>query len=60
MYKTERFGMFHMVKIKKDKEFGFGIDITKSTRDGELFILIKQARKEPQDLTVSMDSISTD
>jgi hypothetical protein len=56
----ERYLMFHMEKMLKDKLSGFGTDIIRPIRDGELSMLTKLRRKEEVDTTVNTDSTSTE
>jgi hypothetical protein len=58
MLEITRFGMFQVEKIKKDKEFGSGIDTTVLIRDGELSILTNHQEKQHVDMTENMDSTS--
>jgi hypothetical protein len=54
----------HLMSIKermlKDKKLLSGRSTMDSIRDGELFMLTKQAKKLPRDMTKISDSISID
>jgi hypothetical protein len=56
--RTKRLLMSIKTRMLKDKRLLSGRNIMDSTRDGELFTLTNQPRKEHQDGIENMDSIS--
>jgi len=60
MLRTTRFSTFKEEQIKKVKQLSSGIDMEVQIKDGELSILIKLIKNQPQDLTKSSVSSSTD
>jgi len=58
--KTKKHLMFRVQKMLKDKLLSFMDHTTRSTKDGELSILINPKRSQLKDSTRNSDSISTD
>jgi hypothetical protein len=58
--RTERFSMFQLTEMLKDKRFMLGRDTEELTRDGELSMLTNHPRKDPRDMIKNTDSTLTE
>jgi hypothetical protein len=59
-FKTTRYWIFIMEKIRKDKMLLFTTDTTESTKNGRLSILMKRMMNQLLDLMKTVDSTETD
>ena len=58
--KTEEHLMSTVAKMKKEDQLLFGRSMVARTRNGQLFISIKQRKNKPQDFIKIMVCIATD